>query len=235
VQDRREQALRVFVAYGYNDRDRWIPEHVTPLVKAFGADVVAGEDLQGERITEEVQRRIENADALIGFRTRRLGEGEHLSHLWVEQELAYALGKGLKVVEVREEGISEQAGLLGDRQWIPYKETERERVLVALAETLYRWVREAPVELQLLPPDFVQEIRPLLRAPGFRCTYSILAGSRESGPTEATVRPMEGGLVIRAAGLGPQAFVQVSVEGSGRRWSSEWRSADRLRIELTPE
>jgi hypothetical protein len=230
--------MKFFVGFGYDDRDSWIPELVFPLVRAFDAEVVTGEDMQGQQISDEVRRRIETADGLIAFLTRR-GDpdaaGVYKTHRWVADELTYALARNLPVVEVREDGVDDQGGLPGDRQRIPYNEAARDRFLVELAKTVGAWMRTTTVNLQLLPPKFVDEIRPLLRAPGFRCTYTVLEGSRETPPVETPVRPMKGGLFIQATQVPPQAFIRVSVEGDGRRWSSEYETVDSVSIQLSAE
>lgn len=140
-----------------------------------------------------------------------------------------------KVLEVREEGVDEQSGLGGDRQWLVYREAERDRLLVELAKAVGAWSHGTDVRLQLHPPEFVDEIRPLLRAPGFSCTYTLLEGSRETDPNPTPVRPIKGGLFILAAGLSPQSLIQVSVQAEGKRWSSEYESLDSVGIRLNPE
>lgn len=115
------------------------------------------------------------------------------THRWVVEELALAIAGGLRVVEVREEGVSDQGGIAGNRQRIPYSETERDKLLVELAATVGNWVRTVDVTLRLLPPEVVEEFRPLLGAPGFRCTYTVLEGNRESAPKETLVRPIKVG------------------------------------------
>lgn len=230
--------MKIFVGFGYKERDSWIPDFVFPLIRAFGCEVVTGEDMAGQVISDEVRRRVENADALIAFRTRR-GDpdagGVYRTHRWVEDELTYALGQGLQVVEVREEGVDDQGGLLGDRQWMPYREEERDKLLVELAQAIGDWSRSVSVTLQLLPPAFVDEIRPLLRAPGFRCTYTLLEGSHESEPERVQVRPIKGGLFIQVKGISPQSLIQVSIEGNGMRWSSDFESPDAIGINLKRE
>jgi hypothetical protein len=230
--------MKIFVGFGYNDRDSWIPDFVFPLIRAFGCEVVTGEDMPGEVISDEVRRRVESADALIAFRTRR-GDpdagGVYRTHRWVEDELTYALGHGLQVMEVREEGVDDQGGLLGDRQWMLYRKEERDKLLVELAQAIGDWSRSVSVTLQLLPPSFVDEIRPLLRAAGFRCTYTLLEGSRESEPEQVQVRPIKGGLFIEVKGISPQSLIQVSIEGNGMRWSSDYESPDSIGINLKRE
>ena len=225
--------LKVFVGYGYNERDQWIPDLVFPLVRAFGCEVLTGEDMQGLQLSPEVQRRIENADGLIAFRTRREGpdaQGVYTSHRWVDNELTLAIGNNARVVEVREAGVDPQDGLAGDRQRIEYKEAERDKLLVELAKTVGSWVRVS--RLQLLPQSFVSEIRPLLGAPGFRCSYTVLDGSRESAPRETAVRPIKGGLFIWADGLSSESLIQVTIEGNGKRWTSDYEGLDSVGINL---
>jgi len=207
-----------------------------PLVQTLGGEVVTGEDMPGEQISVEVQRRIEASDGLIAFRTRRgdpNAAGVYGTHRWVEDELALAVGHGLKVLEIREQGVDEQGGLAGDRQWLRYDEAARDRFLVELAKAVGAWMRNVTVSLQLLPPEFVDEIRPLLLAPGFRCSYKLLEGSRESDWQPAQVRPIKGGLFVQALGISSEALIQISVEGNGKRWSSDFETMDSVGILLT--
>ena len=225
--------LKVFVGFGYNERDQWIPDLVFPLVRAFGCEVVTGEDMQGQPLSPEVQRRVQSSDGMIAFRTRREGpdtNGVYTSHRWVDNELTLAIGNAARVVEVREEGVDSQGGLAGDRQWILYKEAERDKLLVELAKTVGGWVRVS--RLQLLPESFVNEIRPLLGTPGFRCSYTVLDGSRESESRETPVRPIKGGLFIWADGLAPESLIQVTIEGNGKRWVSDYEGLDSVSINL---
>jgi hypothetical protein len=218
------------VGFGYNDRDRWIPDLVFPLIRAFGCEVVTGEEMQGEQLDDGVKQRIETSDALIGFLTRR-GEanaGVYETHRWVVEELALAIAAERRVVEVREDGVSDQGGFAGNRQRIPYSEPARDKLLVQLATTVGNWVRTLDVRLRLLPAEVVEEFRPLLGAPGFRCTYTVLEGNRVSAPKETSVRPITGGLFVDVASLSPQSLVQITVEGNGRRWISDYEAPDSI-------
>ncbi len=146
--------MRIFVAYGFNDRDRWIPELVIPILKSLGAEVVTGEQLEGQVITAGVRARINESDALIGFLTRRGeadAEGVYRTHDWVKQELGAAVGRDLPyVLEVRETRIDAQGGMLADRQYVTYDESQRDRFLVRLVEVISSWSRGVNVNLRVL-------------------------------------------------------------------------------------
>src|SRR5262249_23569121 len=58
--------MKVFVGFGYNDRDHWIEEQVFPILRGMGFTVVDGKDMHGEILQPEVQSRIEQSDAAKG-------------------------------------------------------------------------------------------------------------------------------------------------------------------------
>ena len=63
--------MKLFVGYGYNSRDKWIKNTVISFLEDLGCEVVTGEALHGQVITQGVIDRIINADATIDFVTRR--------------------------------------------------------------------------------------------------------------------------------------------------------------------
>jgi hypothetical protein len=137
--------MKIFVAYGFNARDQWIPDLVFPLVRVFGAEVLTGEQAYDGTISDVVTERIKDANALLAFTTRRgnqrLPDGSYETHRWVTDELAYALALNRPAVEVREAGVSAQRGLAGDRQPIVYEEAMRDRCLVEVAKAVGAWCR----------------------------------------------------------------------------------------------
>lgn len=216
--------MKIFIGFGYGPRDNWIPELVFPMVKAFGAEVVTGEDMQGEELSEGVQQRIRGCDGLIGFRTRRqqLQSGLWDSHRWVSDELALAIAARIRVAEVREKDVDLQGGLAGGRQWIPYDEATRDRCLVDLAMMLGGWTEGRSLDLQLLPVETARMIRPALGHAASRCTYKLVRGHWESDETEATVRPTPSGLIVHVREVPSDALVQVKVVAGGKVYTSEF-------------
>jgi hypothetical protein len=238
--------MKIFVAFGYNERDKWIPEMVFPLIEAFGDEVVTGEELLGDgSITEAVRRKIRTSEALIGFATRRdkLDEEEKWgTHRWVTDEIALGIQSETaksRVVEVREQGVVDQGGVAGDRQRIEFDETARDKCLLELVKTIGRWHREQGklLKLQLLPADFVEKILPVLSNSNLRCTYSLIVDDEldsEPEPIETKIRPIDQGLYIRTRGIPHEALIQVRVEFRGETWISNFVSTDSLSINLRP-
>ena len=231
--------MKIFVAFGYNARDRWIPDMVFPIIRAFGDEVVSGEEIPGEQITDAVIREIRQSHALLAFTTRRdkIGDTRWTTHRWVTDELSQALSPpALRVAEIRETGVDDQGGIAGDRQRITYNEAERDKCLVELVKTLGKWHASETIELKLMPDECIQAVRPLLRNPGLRCTYQILdRNGAMSDPIPAQILPITGGLFVRARDVPSMSFIQIRVEYAGKAWSSEFENVQSLGIHLHEE
>lgn len=227
--------MKIFVAYGYNERDKWVPNLVFPIIKAFGDEVVTGEELQGEQITDAVIREIRQSDALLAFLTKRqkIDETHWTTHRWVTDEISQAIAHDVLVAEIREVGVDEQGGIIGDRQRITYNESERDKCIVDIVKTIGKWHSSNTVKLKLLPDECVQLIRPLLRNPGLRCTYKILDSDGEiSNDVPATILPITGGLFIHAKNIPHMALIQIRVECGDQSWTSNFENIDSSGIHL---
>ncbi len=235
--------MKIFVAYGYNPRDQWIPQLVFPIIKAFGAEVVTGEQTWGGTISSELQTRIASSDALIGFTTRRGGrwwrmpDSTYETHRWVIEEIAIALRSKppIPILEVRETKVSTQGGITGDRQRITYDERKRDECLVELVQAIGSMTRGARMDLLLLPESFIAGVRPFLERPGFRCIYWLLQDGKENGYYEAKILRKTGALYLSATRLPLDACIKIRVEAAGFSWSSEYEPLNARPILLERE
>jgi hypothetical protein len=136
--------MKIFVGYGYHNRDSWVEELVFPLIEAFGDTPVAGKEIFGQNLDDGVRGLIRECDALMGFSTRR-GDPDQSplwkTHRWVTDEIATADGQDPKIpfVEIREVGVDPQLGIAGGKAHIQYQEEKRDRCLLELAQTISRW------------------------------------------------------------------------------------------------
>src|SRR5262249_14609234 len=148
----RGHVMRVFVGYGYNDRDVWIETHVFPILRCAGFTIVHGKDMHGQELQDEVKRRLDLSDAVIGFFTIREGQenADYTSHIWVRDELVYAHAKGKPVVPIRENGAKVPAALLGNPQYISLDQGDR---LACVAELMTALGRRNIRRIRLDPAD----------------------------------------------------------------------------------
>ena len=144
--------MRVFVGYGYNERDKWIEDRVFPILRCVGFTIVHGKDMHGLQLQPEVTRLLDQSDAAIGFFTIREGQGDadFTSHIWVRDEMMYAIAKGKPIIAVKETGTRLPDGLLGNRQYVPLDQNDRlacvAELLDALGQRQIRRVRLDPFD-----------------------------------------------------------------------------------------
>ena len=229
--------MKIFVGFGFQERDEWIKDLVFPIIKAFGDEIVTGEELQGDQITDAVRQKILQSNALMGFLTKRepLGDGKGRTHRWVTDEISVAITHKLPVLEVREIGVEDQGGIAGDRQWVTYDEKARDKCLVEIVKTIGKWHRAGSLKLKLLPEEYVQELFPLHRKQDLRCTYSLLVEGQTTPEIATKLLPITGGLFIMVKEVPREALIQVHVEYQGRHWISSFESTDSLAIQLLKE
>lgn len=229
--------MRIFVGYHFDPRSQWIKEFVYPLIRAFGDEVVTGENLYGQGgIGPAVTRRIKESHALIGFATRRdqRGPGDWSTHRWVTDEIAQAAAFELPVVEVRELHVDPQRGIAEGAQFIPYNESERDKCLVEIVKAIGEFHRAGLMKLQLLPEECTQEIAPLLDSPRFRSVFKVYVDGDDEASEEKQLRILQlpGGLFATVKNVPQRAFVQVRVECEAKVWTSVFESTDAISIRL---
>lgn len=226
--------MKIFVAYGYNERDEWIKEMVIPIIEAFGAEVETGEITYDGSIPESVKNKIRRSDALIAFTTRRTTQDDVVwqTHRWVIEELAAAAVLEKKTVEVREKGVEQQGGLTQADQRIEYDETARDKCLVAIAEAIGVWQSSNLVRVQLLPEGIREDLRPLLKKDGLTCKYVVKTGNYVAKAVTATIERITGGLFIDVPQLKSDALIQISISFGNQEWSSDYESLNSYGIHL---
>ncbi len=232
--------MKIFVAYGYNERDKWIENLVFPLIEAFGAEVVTGEGIYDGAIPDAVRNQIRRSDALIAFMTKRnpQDENDKLTHRWVIEELAVASAiDSLKrrTVEVCEKGVDEQGGMMQANQRIIYDETARDECLVKIAKAIGVWQSAHLVRVQLLPEAIKADLHKLLRDEGLVCSFRVKSGHFTDDYTETEIEKIGNGLFIHIPQPKANEYVQISIKHGRRIWESSYESLNSYGINLEEE
>jgi hypothetical protein len=228
--------MRVFVGYGYNQKDQWIEDHVFPILKCMGFVVVHGKQMEGEEIDDEVKSRINQSDAVVGFFTIRDGQGDadYTSHIWIRDEVVYAVGKEKLIVPIKEVGVKMPDAILGNRQSIPLDQTDRLACVAALAETLGRRnIRRIRLEPQ--GDALTQEIHQLRRDPGFTIRYRTRNHDNDidSDFRDGRLELVDYGFYLNVADVPRRGYVDVEGLLNGvQRFSSGWASADAVMVKI---
>ena len=228
--------MKVFVGFGYNDRDKWIEAQVFPVLEGMGFTVVDGKDMHGIVLQPEVQSRIEQSDAAVGFFTVREGQGaaDFNSHLWVRDELVHANAKGKPIVPIKEEGVRVPDGLLGNRQYISLRQDDRLACVVELVRALGR----RNMRRIRLEPDGDQLRRDLnqwRRRQEFAIRYRTQdADGLESNYRSGRLELVDQGFYLNVADVPKRAYVEVEGLLNGQtKFSSGWVSADAVLVKIS--
>jgi len=227
--------MRIFVGFGYNDRDRWIEEQIFPIMRGMGFTVMDGKDMHGEALQPEVQSRIEQSDAAIGFFTLRENqpEAEFNSHMWVRDEMIYANAKGKPIIPVREEGVKVPDGLLGNRQYISLCQNNR---LACVVELVGAVGRRNIRRLKLDPDDdrLRRNLQQWRRASGFVIRYRTQdEEGLESPYRQGRVEMVDQAFYLNVSDVPKRALIEVEGVLNGTiELSSGWVSADAIQVKV---
>jgi hypothetical protein len=234
--DDARRAMKVFVGYGYNARDEWIEDQVFPILISMGFSVVNGKDLHGQLLAPAVRVRIEQADAAVGFLTLREppSSSEFNSHIWVRDELVSADTLRKPIVPIMEEGVRVPDGLLGNRQFILLRQTDRLACVVELVRALgNRNMRRIRLE-----PEMDQLRRDLYswrRSPDFSIRYRTQdSDGLESDFRTGRLELIDQGFYLNVSDVPRRAYVEVEGTLDGvAKFSSGWVSADAVLVRIS--
>src|SRR5688572_26111910 len=228
--------MRVFVGFGYNERDNWIKTHVFPILECMGFVVITGEDMYGSILQPAVQSRIDQSDAVVGFLTIREPEnnGEFNSHLWVQNELVYGVAKQKPIIPIREENVKVPDAMLGNVQYILLRQEDRLACVADLARALgrknIRRIKLEPLEDELrrnlnrwkLDQNFLIRYR----------TQDSLNGL-ESGFQNGRLEVVNQGFYLNVADVPRRAYVEIEGVSNGQtQFDSGRASADAVSISI---
>ena len=231
--------MRIFIGYGYNERDKWVEEYVLPLLAAFGCEVVHGKAVYGGALPDEVIKAIRTVDAMLGFTTRRdsVGAGQYRTHEWVVQELLTAHTQDPRIpwVEIREEAVISPGGIVeaAGAQRIDYRQEDLAGCLIKIAQAVRRLHDLTNVTMiRLGPVSAVAQISPLVVYPSFACSCLSLRGAVELAPREAPVFPIKGGVFVQLRGVAQGELVRLAISARGRIWRSNYESVDTVDVQV---
>jgi hypothetical protein len=227
--------MLVFVGYGYNEQDKWIEERVFPILRCVGFVVVDGRDMHGKVLQEEVKRRLDQADAVIGFFTIREGQGDadFTSHTWVRDEVVYAITRGKPVIPVKETGVKVPEGLIGNRQYVPLDQKDRlacvSELLLALGSRKLRRVRLDPSDDALRASLWKWR-----NMAGFTIRYRTQnMEGLESEFRNGRLELVDQGFYLNLAEVPSRAYIEVEgVLNNEVKFGSGWVSTDAVQVRI---
>lgn len=216
--------LKIFVGWPYEVT--WVRDRIVPLIETYGAEVLTGESLEGQVLTDGVKDAIKRANAAIFFTTRRGNadaQGNYETSPWVVDEIKFvqATNPRARIYEIREQGVTWENKIHDERQHTILAPGDVAAAMLHVAKAVSQW-RGLSYKLQLLPEELMRTLRPRLAQRKYACSYAL----RESGQTVFGPEPVE--VVREGQGLyvylhqlpeSDRTYVEINVQMGDDLWT----------------
>jgi hypothetical protein len=126
-----------FLGHSFTADDKHVVDTVIQTLESIGISVSTGEKPKADRISEKVKRAIEANYMFVALFTRRdkiARKKKWTTSPWVIDEKAYAVGKGRKLILLREQGVESIGGIQGDYEFIEFEREQLEALIVRLLQ-----------------------------------------------------------------------------------------------------
>lgn len=211
--------MNIFMAFAFRDEDKPLVGFIERLIASQFIQTSTGERLGGEQLTPEVQKRIEESDALIALLTRRdkLQSGGWTTHEWVKNELVWARAKGKRAIALVEADV-DVGGMFQPHEIIPLDRTNPLEAFVRMAETVGGWKQDTGrmVKVQIAP----EAIASKLGDSGMSCRCRLWQHGKYTDWHEVTPVPEAGGTFVYLNGVRDEHLIQIEANEAGSFWHS---------------
>lgn len=127
----------IFVGHSFSPADQTIIDPILNFLRSLGFVLVTGEKPKADRISEKIKSFIDHQYCFLGIFTRRdkiARRQEWTTSSWVLDEKAYAVGKGKKLVLLKEIGVGSIGGIQGDYEYIEFDRNKLELLFISIVE-----------------------------------------------------------------------------------------------------
>jgi hypothetical protein len=217
---------KVFLAFPFNPRGGKpvlnLVRDIGRLLQSHSLVPVTGESIGGQELTAGVQKRIQEADALVALFTceRKLaGKAKWMPTEWVRSELTAARARGQRAIAVVQRGTEPPAGLFGANEYIALDLKAPADALVRLSESIGTWKSEAGRNLLVrLLPDTAAAIASKGSA---RCQVRLVPRQGVPGAwQDARISIQPGGVFVAVPGVKDDVAIDVEIQDPPSRWRS---------------
>ncbi len=207
----------IFLSHHFDDDVEPVVESFTRLIRSHDLEVIDGRRLQGQLVLAAVQKKIEKADAVVVFLSKR-ESGK--TNDWVQQERIIAQTLGKPVIAIIEDGVANTAPFSGF-ETLQYHADDLVETLLQLSETIFGWKMELgeQVEAHLEPDDVVATVIENANLQGV-VQYRFLKRRSWGEWQEAMVVPRPGGVSLLLNGVTRDSQMQIRVSTNNGTWNS---------------
>jgi hypothetical protein len=228
--NRQIEMQRVFLAFSFRNQDQDLVRRIEALLESHDIQVETGEALGGQALTQAVQKRIDESDALVAVLTRseRLASGKWSTHDWVRDELNYARTKRKRAIALVDVAV-DVGGTYQEHERIDLDTKKESLSLLKLSQAVSEWKREwgRRVKIRILPEDLGHTVRSV--GDRAKCHYRLTRQGTQSKWLLASLVPEPGGTYAYIRGATEEDLIQLRVSLPGESWISpavpQWMDA----------
>jgi hypothetical protein len=226
---------KIFLSFSFRPENDQLVRDIDRVIRSHGLVPVTGEILGGQGLTQEIQARIQQSDALIAVLTREQqlqGQNVWLPTQWVSDEYGAARARGQLAMAIVEENVQVN-GAYTQHEHIKLNRAAQAETFIRLSETIGLWRAEAgrSLEIRLLP----QAAASFATSGNARCEYRLVPPGGVPSPwKEGRAARRPGGVFLVVQGVKFDQAIEVKIfEGNSPKWSSA-ESPQWVHIELDP-
>ncbi len=215
----------VFLSYTYrshpdhNEELDALRRHAIKVIEAMGLRVVDGVDVGGRQLDDALERRIQDADALIALMTPQADNvGNVANPEFVISEFQYARGLKKPTFRVIHEALASR-GLGANEEHATYAAGKELPIVMKLMNTISIWKREIgrAARLRIEPEDLAKEYD---ESCGHNCEFQRIRDGAFADFTRARVRLEPGAVYAELPKLREGDHVRLRMQLNGTSWES---------------
>lgn len=214
----------IFLSFHYDASNKALAALIEDLLDSHALRGTTGDILAGNNLTPEIQKQIDDADALIALLTRReqLPGGAWTTHEYCKNELQYARSKSKNAIAFVETAV-DITGLYQENEYIRYDANQPLEAFIKLSRTIGLWKQRSgrTVKVQVMPEATALEIW----AERATCEweYRLSSGVRETPWALARARKEPGGVFLYVQVPDDTMMIEVRIRANGgaKRWYTD--------------
>jgi hypothetical protein len=209
----------IFLSHHFDDEIEPVVKSFTRLIESHDLQVIDGHRLLGNFVEDEIRKRIEVADAVVVFLSKR-EQGK--TNDWVKAERATARALGIPLIAIVQNGL-DVAGPFTGFETIPYDPTKLGDTLLAISESIFGWKLQLgeQVEALLEPEDIVTTVRENAQKKDIVQYRLLKKRGRWTDWQDAVVIPRAGGVSLLLNGVAKNSEIQIRVTTNNQIWNSD--------------
>lgn len=217
---------RIFLSYTYRPHQDHASETdllqrtMRRVIEAVDLRVMDGQDLGGRALDPEIEKRINDADALVALFTPQAdAAGNKIAPDFVGTEFQRARALGKSTLRVLHNELTAR-GLGAGEEYALFQPDKMHEVIMKLLQTLALWKQECgrPINIQVMPRHLANQIDSKRND---RCEYELMIGGSPARPAQTTnLWPEPGAAYVFVPNFIEGAKLRVRLFVNGEIWQS---------------